>query len=111
MQILKKPDITYNVVTPPNGERHPVSDKIRSRIKRYVRRRVVTVGVPERTFSKSLRIPHVHAHIASVPSPVSDVGKRTCSQGSTPRYNYSSVTEPTMSLEMGNLDRHVCREI
>ena len=70
--------MTYDIIAATNCEGHSVTDKIRRSIQRYIRCRIVTVSVPvAKTVRCNVAPGNQSAHIASVPSPVRDVGNRT----------------------------------
>ena len=107
---------THNIVPTPDRERHAMSDEIRIRVQRDVRRRIVAIRVPvdfdHRVSNKPLRSLGTDTRrtdIASDPSPVKEVGNLT----SNIRVTSASLCpteiniQDTMNLEVGDSDRHL----
>ena len=71
---------THYIISPPVCERHAMTDKVRIGVKRDICWGVVRVCIPVISRHQVwilCMLCRVRAYIASVPSPVKDVGKRT----------------------------------
>lgn len=105
---------THNVIPTANSECHTVTNKLWVGVDRNVGGRIVAICVPVYVTVKGMmHRDKTKTHIASVPSPVKDVGNRTSNDHNAESAQNSHSSEMdyksncTVYFEMGDLGRHL----